>query len=252
MSIGAAVTGPIDRSVHSATRSVSGRTLARHILAIVAVAGTVTALELPATDLDHGTHLLVLLTIVMAVALLLGPRPATSGLVAGGGLAGIASLVTVQGALGMPHAYIQLLAYVLAGGAFIVLLSAARRSLPRPAGPPPATSAKCSSIPGLAEQLTAREVEVLRLAASGITVDEIAQRLYVSPNTVKTHLTHVYGKLGVRGRSDAVRAALHCGCLTPADICPHMLESGRAEVTGSGDGGAPEGMTTARPTAPTL
>ena len=75
----------------------------------------------------------------------------------------------------------------------------------------------------LLEPLTARELEVLHLAATGISVDEIARRLYVSPNTVKTHLTHIYGKLGVRGRSEAIRAALHCGCLSPEDICPHLV-----------------------------
>ena len=67
---------------------------------------------------------------------------------------------------------------------------------------------------------------MLRLAATGIPVDEIADRLFVSPNTVKTHLTHIYGKLGVRGRSEAIRAALHCGCLSPEDICPHLVVDG--------------------------
>ena len=229
MSIGAAAAGPIDRPASAMTRLVSGRSLTVHVLALGAVAVTITGLELPFTDLDHGTHLLVLLTLVMGIALLLGPRPAITGFAVGGGLAAVASVITVQGAFGTALPYVQLLAYLLAGSAFIVLLSVVRRSRPRPVDPPTLTPAVGSNLAGLAEQLTAREVEVLRLAASGITVDEIALRLYVSPNTVKTHLTHIYGKLGARGRSDAVRAAIHCGCLRPEDICAHLHESGRDE-----------------------
>ena len=75
--------------------------------------------------------------------------------------------------------------------------------------------------PALVEPLTDRELEVLRLAATGIAVKAIGAQLYLSPNTVKTHLTHAYAKLGVRGRSDAIRAGLHHGLLAPADICPH-------------------------------
>ena len=234
MCIGAAATGPI-RPESSTTRWVSGRSLAAHALALGAVAVTVTVLELPATNLDHGTHLLVLLTLVMGIALLLGPRPAITGFAVGGGVAGVVSVITVRGVFGTPHAYVQLLAYLLAGSAFIVLLSVMRRARSRPVDPPTVTPAMTSDLAGLAglaglaEQLTTREVEVLRLAASGITVDEMALRLYVSPNTVKTHLTHIYGKLGVRCRLDAIRAALHSGCLIPTDICPHMPGNGSAE-----------------------
>jgi DNA-binding CsgD family transcriptional regulator len=57
--------------------------------------------------------------------------------------------------------------------------------------------------------LTRREAEVLHLVARGLTNEEIAKRLYVSPLTVKKHLEHVYRKLGVHGRAQAVaRAAL--------------------------------------------
>ncbi len=48
--------------------------------------------------------------------------------------------------------------------------------------------------------LTPRELEVARLAAEGLTRQEIAGRLNISENSVKTHLEHVYGKLGVRNR----------------------------------------------------
>lgn len=50
------------------------------------------------------------------------------------------------------------------------------------------------------ESLTPTELEVVRLAAEGLTNGEIGRRLFISPRTVSTHLTHVFGKLGVSTR----------------------------------------------------
>ena len=226
MSIGAVATGPIDRMAGWASRSAIRRPAVRHALALLAVAGAVAILEFPVTDFDHGTHLLVVLTLVMGLALLFGPGPATTGFATGGSLAGAATLVTVQGAFASPHAYVQLLMYLVAGTAFILMVSALTRSRRRPTSQPSTAPVMAMGGAILLEPLTARELEVLRLAATGIPVEEIARRLFVSPNTAKTHLTHIYGKLGARGRSEAIRAALHCGCLTPNDICPHLLVDG--------------------------
>jgi DNA-binding CsgD family transcriptional regulator len=223
VSVGRIVTGPIDRLARFGSRSPG-----RYPIALLSVAVTVTVLEWPATDFDHGTHLLVLLTVVMGIALLLGPGPATAGIATGGSVAGIASILTVEGALASPHSYVQLLTYLVAGSAFIVLVSVIR-ARQRTASPPAPAPAANPNVHGLVEPLTARELEVLRLAATGITVDEIAGRLFLSSNTVKTHLTHVYAKLGARGRADAVRAAIHCGCLSREDICPHVNESPHRE-----------------------
>ncbi|MEO1173217.1 MAG: response regulator transcription factor [Myxococcota bacterium] len=55
--------------------------------------------------------------------------------------------------------------------------------------------------------ITERELEVLGLIAVGKTNKEIASRLFVSANTVKTHVTHVYQKLGVSRRTQAVLKA---------------------------------------------
>jgi DNA-binding CsgD family transcriptional regulator len=52
--------------------------------------------------------------------------------------------------------------------------------------------------------ISEREYEVLCLLAAGHTNREIADRLFVSPNTVKTHLTHLYEKLGVSRRTQAI------------------------------------------------
>jgi LuxR family maltose regulon positive regulatory protein len=59
----------------------------------------------------------------------------------------------------------------------------------------------------LVELLSERELEVLRLLTSGISNREIAAKLFVSLDTVKSHLKHIYGKLGVRGRTQAVARA---------------------------------------------
>ena len=60
-------------------------------------------------------------------------------------------------------------------------------------------------------ELTAREREVLSLVAAGASNPEIAERLFISINTVTRHLTHVYAKTGTNGRAQAVRYALERG-----------------------------------------
>ena len=59
-----------------------------------------------------------------------------------------------------------------------------------------------------AETLTAREIEVLQLLAFGHTNKDIAERLFISPDTVKTHLEHIFEKLGTSDRTAAVAEAL--------------------------------------------
>jgi DNA-binding CsgD family transcriptional regulator len=61
--------------------------------------------------------------------------------------------------------------------------------------------------------LTPREVEVLQLGAEGRSTREIADVLFVSPGTVKTHFQHVYEKLGSRDRAAAVAEALRRGLI---------------------------------------
>ena len=66
-----------------------------------------------------------------------------------------------------------------------------------------------------AEALSARELEVLRLVAAGATNREAARRLFLSEATIKTHLLHIYAKLGVRDRASAVAAGYQRGLRVP-------------------------------------
>jgi LuxR family maltose regulon positive regulatory protein len=69
------------------------------------------------------------------------------------------------------------------------------------------TRARPAPTTGLVEQLSERELAVLRYLPSTLSLPEIARELYVSPNTVKTQSSAIYRKLGVTGRQAAVQAA---------------------------------------------
>jgi len=56
--------------------------------------------------------------------------------------------------------------------------------------------------------LTAREVEVLRLVAQGLTNEQVAEQLVISPRTVNSHLTAIFNKIGVSSRGAATRYAI--------------------------------------------
>jgi DNA-binding NarL/FixJ family response regulator len=56
--------------------------------------------------------------------------------------------------------------------------------------------------------LTARELDVLRLVAEGLTDQDVAERLFLSPRTVGAHLTSIYSRLNVSSRTAAARIAL--------------------------------------------
>jgi LuxR family maltose regulon positive regulatory protein len=59
----------------------------------------------------------------------------------------------------------------------------------------------------LADPLSDRELEVLRLLPTYLTSSEIADQLYIAPSTVRSHIKHIYSKLQVHGRAEAVQRA---------------------------------------------
>jgi DNA-binding NarL/FixJ family response regulator len=67
------------------------------------------------------------------------------------------------------------------------------------------------------EAVSDRELEVLRQVAVGSTNREIAERLFISEATVKTHLLHIFTKLGVNDRAAAVAAGFESGLLKPGE-----------------------------------
>jgi ATP/maltotriose-dependent transcriptional regulator MalT len=68
-----------------------------------------------------------------------------------------------------------------------------------------------SSLEGAA--LSEREVDVLRLVADGMSNPEVAKKLFISSQTVKTHMERICAKLGVSGRAAAVKRGLEIGAL---------------------------------------
>ncbi|MEE8056810.1 MAG: LuxR C-terminal-related transcriptional regulator [Pseudomonadales bacterium] len=81
-------------------------------------------------------------------------------------------------------------------------------------------SARGSALPrdSLRVPLTTRELAVLEQLRLGLYQKEIAARLFVSPETVKTHLKHIYQKLGVRDRRHAVERANTLDLITPTEV----------------------------------
>ena len=70
-----------------------------------------------------------------------------------------------------------------------------------------------AAVPGLVEQVTARELEVLVLLAAGTPNPRIAERLVVTLDTVKKHVSHLLGKLGAANRTEAVTRARQLGLI---------------------------------------
>ena len=93
---------------------------------------------------------------------------------------------------------------VLSAGVTRQLLDQVARRLPAP----------ITREPDVAEALTGREQEVLRMLATGLSNAEIAEALTVSEPTVKTHVSHILGKLGLRDRVQAVIYAYETGLIS--------------------------------------
>jgi DNA-binding NarL/FixJ family response regulator len=99
----------------------------------------------------------------------------------------------------------------VAAGAMASSPSAAPAPAPQAPLAPPATAAD-----RMAQLLTERECEVLRLVATGMSNAEIADQLYISPATAKTHVAHLLTKLDARDRVQLVIIAYQAGLTAPA------------------------------------
>lgn len=99
-------------------------------------------------------------------------------------------------------------------GAFVeALLRQAGRSVAQPAAPEPAGAVPGAPLGAVTEVLTGKEAQVLRLAAQGLSNDQMAERLFVAETTVRTHLRNINVKLDVRNRMEAVQAARRLGLI---------------------------------------
>ncbi|MBN9186878.1 MAG: response regulator transcription factor, partial [Microbacterium sp.] len=78
-----------------------------------------------------------------------------------------------------------------------------------------ATGLRETSVPSELAELTDRETEVLRLVAHGLTNDEIAQRLFLSRLTAKTHVSRIMQKLHARDRAQLVVIGYESGLVAP-------------------------------------
>jgi DNA-binding NarL/FixJ family response regulator len=113
-----------------------------------------------------------------------------------------------------PSDFVAALRIVAAGDALLAP-GVTRRLLDRYADRlPPVSDARQAGL----EELTEREVEVLRLVARGLSNREIAARLVLAEPTVKTHVSHVLDKLDLRDRAQAVVVAYELGLVRPGSV----------------------------------
>ena len=95
-------------------------------------------------------------------------------------------------------------------------------------------SETCAPLSLRREPLTEREIEVLALLATGMSNAEIGAELFISVNTVKSHLKNVYSKLGVSNRTGALSTALELGVI-PADHAAERRSAGQVSLAGEDD-----------------
>ena len=99
---------------------------------------------------------------------------------------------------------------VVAAGDALLSPGVTRRLLERAAG-----GLRDAPDPGVLAELTERETEVLKLVAQGLTNDEIAERLFLSPLTAKTHVSRIMQKLHARDRARLVVIGYESGLIIP-------------------------------------
>jgi DNA-binding NarL/FixJ family response regulator len=114
----------------------------------------------------------------------------------------------------VPSDFVSAIRIVAAGDALLAP-GVTRRLLDRFAGRlPPANDPRHAAL----RELTERELEVLGLIARGLANREIADRLVLAEPTVKTHVSHILDKLGLRDRAQAVVLAYEAGLVRPGGV----------------------------------
>jgi len=154
-----------------------------------------------------GVFLLLLLPVLLA-STSLGPRWGLGVLFAGAAGAIVLVATRAHPWLTEPSDALRLAPYLVVGGLIVIVATWRGSTTARRAAAP-----RDAADERLIEPLTSRELEVLALAASGLSTRQIGDQLYLSRNTVKSHLAHVYSKLGAHNRAEAVAAGLHVGTL---------------------------------------
>jgi LuxR family maltose regulon positive regulatory protein len=110
----------------------------------------------------------------------------------------LSSLVKQDQLGAVPPAYVERILHAIAGSHSPGTMHPVQPAAPVPAGIEP---------DAMIEPLTERELEVLRLMAEGLKYKEIAERLFISLNTVRSHVKAIYGKLNVNNRTQAIEMA---------------------------------------------
>jgi DNA-binding CsgD family transcriptional regulator len=207
-------TGPIERAIGVLDRIVRGerRSGVRYGAPALLVLATLGAIHHFLPGMPQGGMFLLLMVPVLVASLTLGLGPGIVALAVAANGAVFVLPLAGNGWLYDATDVLRLLLFAAEGMFIVVVASVLRVALRRARAP--ATTLDLTEMPtSLVEPLTPREVEVLRLAATGLGAEPIAELLVVSPNTVKTHLAHAYGKLGAHNRAEAISAGLQWGYL---------------------------------------
>ncbi len=113
--------------------------------------------------------------------------------------------------------------------------------------PPPNHANTELPLPPEKTDLSEREIEIIRLLATGVSNKEIAQKLFISPNTVKVHLRNIFAKTGAVSRTEATLFAIRTGLVlvdTPLTSAPPAPEAALAAGLSSAADGAARPVTT--------
>ncbi len=113
----------------------------------------------------------------------------------------------------LPPEHLAISVRAVAAGECLLAPTVTRRLIERFVGRPPPGH----TVPSEMTELTEREVEVLRLIARGLSNTEIAESLFVSEGTVKTHVNRILRKLDLRDRVHAVLFAYETGLVEPGE-----------------------------------